>query len=136
MNNKSESPFEGEVVINAESFNSGISQKMKSMSVPASAGPGDLQLTMDYPMGDDVRYWSEFRPSLYKLTVNLKNSKGDVIDSDSTDFGMRDFKTSGTHFEVNGHQIFLRGTLECCIFPLTGYPPTDIEFVDESSSDG
>ena len=23
--------------------------------------------------------------------------------------------------------IFLRGTLECCIFPLTGYPPTDVD---------
>ena len=26
---------------------------------------------------------------------------------------------------INGRPIFLRGTLECCIFPLTGYPPTD-----------
>jgi hypothetical protein len=38
---------------------------------------------------------------------------------------MREFKTRGTRFEVNGQQIFLRGTLECCIFPITGYPPTD-----------
>ena len=36
-------------------------------------------------------------------------------------------KPTGTHFEVNGHQVFLRGTLECCIFPLTGYPPTDVD---------
>ena len=28
---------------------------------------------------------------------------------------------------INGVPIFLRGTLECCIFPLTGYPPTDID---------
>ena len=28
---------------------------------------------------------------------------------------------------MNGRPIFLRGTLECCIFPLTGYPPTDVE---------
>ncbi len=40
---------------------------------------------------------------------------------------MRDFKTEGTHFTVNGKRIFLRGTLECCIFPLTGYPPTDVK---------
>ncbi len=39
---------------------------------------------------------------------------------------MREFKTTGTRFEVNGQQIFLRGTLECCIFPLHGYPPTDV----------
>ena len=40
-------------------------------------------------------------------------------------FGFRDFKAAGTRFSVNGRPIFLRGTLECCIFPLTGYPPTD-----------
>ena len=45
----------------------------------------------------------------------------------SEDFGMREFKTNGTHFEVNGQQIFLRGTVECSIFPLTGYPPTDVK---------
>jgi hypothetical protein len=57
--------------------------------------------------------------------VNLKGLKGEMLDSKSEDFGMREFKTRGTRFEVNGQQIFLRGTLECCIFPITGYPPTD-----------
>jgi len=28
---------------------------------------------------------------------------------------------------LNGRPMMLRGTLECCIFPLTGYPPTDLE---------
>ena len=32
----------------------------------------------------------------------------------------------GTQFTINNRAIFLRGTLECCIFPLTGYPPTDV----------
>jgi hypothetical protein len=64
---------------------------------------------------------------LYKLSVNLLGSKGEILDSESEDFGMRDFKTRGTRFEVNGRQIFLRGTLECCIFPLSGYPPTDLK---------
>jgi hypothetical protein len=27
---------------------------------------------------------------------------------------------------LNGRPVFLRGTLECCIFPRTGYPPTDV----------
>ena len=66
-------------------------------------------------------------PSLYKLTVSLKGHRGEMIDQYLQDFGMRDFKTNGTHFTVNGQKIFLRGTLECCIFPLTGYPPTDVK---------
>ena len=61
-----------------------------------------------------------------QLSADLKE-KGKVIDNKNVDFGMREFKANGTLFEVNGNPVFLRGTLECCIFPLTGYPPTDIE---------
>jgi len=34
--------------------------------------------------------------------------------------------TRGTQFTMNDRPVFLRGTLECAIFPLTGYPPTDV----------
>jgi len=40
--------------------------------------------------------------------------------------GCGEFKASGTRFEINGQPVFLRGTTECCIFPLTGYPPSDV----------
>ena len=123
--NKSGGSFKGEVEIHSESFNTSI-QKLKSRTVSAVTESKDLQLVIDYPMGNKIEQWSEFKPSLYKLYVNLKGSKGELIDSESVDFGMREFKTNGTRFEVNGRQIFLRGTLECCIFPLTGYPPTDM----------
>ena len=39
---------------------------------------------------------------------------------------MRKLAIRGTQFVINGRPIFLRGTLECGIFPLTGYPPTDV----------
>ncbi len=42
-------------------------------------------------------------------------------------FGLREVGVQGTQITLNGRPIFLRGTLECCIFPLTGYPPTDVE---------
>jgi len=124
--NKTGAPFRGEVEVQCGSFNSGTSQKLKSVRASAFTGSNDLQLVIDYPMGNKITLWNEFTPSLYKLSVNLKGSKGEILDSDSQDFGMREFKTNGTRFEVNGRQIFLRGTLECCIFPITGYPPTDI----------
>jgi hypothetical protein len=127
LTNNSGTLFKGEVVIGCESFNSGISQKLKSLSLSANTDSRDLQLVFEYPMGTNTVLWSEYKPSLYKLFVNLKGPNGKVLDSESEDFGMREFKTKGTHFELNGQQIFLRGTLECCIFPLTGYPPTDIK---------
>jgi hypothetical protein len=40
---------------------------------------------------------------------------------------MREFKTNGRQFEINGRPIFLRGTVENCVFPLTGYAPMDVK---------
>jgi Glycosyl hydrolases family 2, sugar binding domain/Glycosyl hydrolases family 2 len=126
LSNKSGANFKGEVNIKCGSFNSGLSQKLKNLTVAANIDSNDLQLVIDYPMGDKIELWSEYKPSLYKLSVDLRGAKGEELDFRTEDFGMRDFKTSGTRFEVNDQQIFLRGTLECCIFPLTGYPPTDV----------
>jgi hypothetical protein len=38
-----------------------------------------------------------------------------------------DVGTMGTQFTMNGRPLFLRGTLKCSVWPLTGYPPTDVE---------
>jgi hypothetical protein len=124
--NKSKSSFKGVISVHAESADSGDVRKLRIIKVPASTDSNDLQLAFDYPMGNKIKLWSEYNPSVYKLSVNLLDQKGDLLDSESEKFGMREFKTKGTRFEVNGQQVFLRGTLECCIFPLTGYPPTDI----------
>ena len=127
LTNRSGIPFKGKVLLQAESFNSGITQKLKSKIVSVATSSDELRMEIDYPMGDKVRLWDEFNPSLYKLSVELKGPRGELIDLSSKDFGMREFKAEGTRFEVNGKRIFLRGTLECCIFPLTGYPPTDLK---------
>jgi hypothetical protein len=58
-----------------------------------------------------------------KVLVNQGKNKQDEKE---VSFGMREFKSEGTQFTVNGNLIFLRGTLECAEFPKTGFPPTDI----------
>lgn len=78
-----------------------------------------------YPMGNRPLLWDEFNPNLYKLSVQLKN--GEETDVRTVSFGMREFAARGTQFTINGRLTFLRGTLECAIFPETGYPPTDVE---------
>jgi hypothetical protein len=42
-------------------------------------------------------------------------------------FGMREFKAAGRQFTINGRPVFLRGTVNNCEFPLTGYPAMDEE---------
>ncbi len=96
--------------------------------------PGDFELkaggntlTVDYPMGGDVKLWSEFNPSLYELTAVLKDAEAEATDTFRTAFGMREFKREGRKLLINGQPVFLRGTLECAIFPKTGYPATSEE---------
>ncbi len=86
-----------------------------------TCAPGSTAVALDLPMGDDVRLWDEFAPDLYELTAGIGADRKAVV------FGMREFGTNGTQFAINGRTRFLRGTLECCIFPLTGYPSMDVE---------
>jgi hypothetical protein len=81
---------------------------------------------MDYPLGEDALLWDEFNPNVYELLLTLK-SKNET-DETTADFGLREFSVGGTHLAINGRPVFLRGTLECAIFPLTGYPPTETAY--------
>lgn len=82
----------------------------------------------DHPLGADALPWDEYAPNLQRLAVELQNQQGQVLDSRAVTFGLRELGIDGTQFTINGRKIFLRGTLECCIHPLTGYPPTDLAY--------
>ncbi|GAA4307121.1 sugar-binding domain-containing protein [Aestuariibaculum suncheonense] len=86
---------------------------------------GITTIELEYPMGDNPKLWDEFNPNLYDMYFSLRSETG--LNKKIETFGMRDFKTKGTIFTINNRPVFLRGTLECAIFPLTGYPPTDID---------
>jgi hypothetical protein len=125
IRNKSGDPFQGKLQLQARSFNSEKSHSPARFSKHISV-PGEEQVVeLVYPMGEESLLWSEFSPSLYHLEVELADEGGNAVDGLREAFGMREFKAVGTRFAVNGRPLFLRGTLECCIFPLTGYPPTD-----------
>ena len=71
--------------------------------------------------------WSEFRSNLYQLEVTLDATvEGEkYTDKASVAYGVRNVGSQDTQVTINDRPVFLRGTLECCIFPKTGYPPTD-----------
>lgn len=75
-------------------------------------------------MGNAFKTWSEFNPNLYNIKVSLENDNG-LQDTKESVFGMREFTIDKKHFKINGTPISLRGTTDCSVFPLTGYPPTD-----------
>ena len=78
-------------------------------------------LEVEIDMTDSCELWSEFNPAYYELTAIYAS------DTVRTSFGMRDIKIEGRQFYLNGGPMWLRGTVENCCFPETGYPPTDVE---------
>ncbi len=80
-----------------------------------------------YPMGEDCSYWDEFSPNVYDMKVKLTLKKTKDVQVSDILFGMREFRDQGTRFSINGRPTFLRGTLECAIFPKTGYPALKVE---------
>ncbi|TFG42577.1 MAG: beta-galactosidase, partial [Bacteroidia bacterium] len=125
VKNPGNADFKGKLTLQAQVFNSLKERKLPGKNVTIVTKSGEQQIIVNYKISDP-QLWSEFTPALYRMSADLKE-KGKIIDSRSVDFGMREFKTKGTRFAVNGRPVFLRGTTECCIFPLTGYPPTDTE---------
>lgn len=87
--------------------------------------PGSNSFSMKIELGKEVLLWDEFDPNLY--TLNLSVVAGREHDTKNTSFGLRKIEASSSGLKINNRPAFLRGTLECAIFPLTGYPSTDPE---------
>lgn len=87
--------------------------------------PGENHIDLVCPIPDSIQAWNEFSPNLYTLRATL--ATGSYKDSREVRFGFRDLAKNEGALLLNNRKIFLRGTLECCIFPLTGYPPMEHE---------
>jgi len=113
------------ITLLAKAFNTKNNHEVPSLTKLFTIAAGDTVLEIVLPMTDKVLLWSEFDPALYKLTATISSGKK-IENKKEVVFGMRDFKIDGTQFTINGQRTFLRGTVNNCEFPLTGYPPTDI----------
>lgn len=84
---------------------------------PCGVSTGEFTMVL----GPDAPKWSEFNPVLHKLTVKAGEASATVK------FGLRDFRTKGTQFTLNGRPMFLRGRHDACVWPLTGAAPMEVE---------
>ncbi|MCH7414367.1 hypothetical protein MM213_12785 [Belliella sp. R4-6] len=119
--NQSDAPVNGDLKINVIDKNS---QKIiKELDYPLALTQGKNIFEYNILFDDNLNVWNEFTPNLYELkcTLNYAQEKSEKSET----FGMRDIKTSGRAILNNNTPIFLRGTLESGIFPLTGYPSMD-----------
>ncbi len=117
---------EGTLSLKARSFNSERVHEPSPKSLECIVPKAGGTVKVRYPLGEEALLWDEFTPNLYELAAHFRARDGRFTDSRKTAFGMRQVGVEGTQFTINGRKTFLRGTLECCIFPLTGYPPTDV----------
>jgi hypothetical protein len=99
-------------------------QTVATRSIQVDMVPGQSQKEVKLSLGKDALLWDEFNSNLYTVKAQLRSANASA-DATSTTFGLREITNEGSMMQVNGRRIFLRGTLECNIFPLTGHPPMD-----------
>lgn len=125
INNGSER-ISGKIELSAKSFNTGNLHVVQPVAFKYQAGPHDTVVAeINLHLGNKMLLWDEFDPALYRLQVVMKSTSG--TDNRQVQFGMREITTSGNKVQVNGRTVYLRGDLNNCEFPLTGYAPMDVE---------
>ncbi|MEW6072824.1 MAG: glycoside hydrolase N-terminal domain-containing protein [Planctomycetota bacterium] len=92
---------------------------------PVELPPGGGTTERTLEVGGPVHAWSEHDPRRYVLAVELRSAAG--RDFLRLPFGFRTVRREGRHILVNGERVFLRGTLDCCVYPRTGHPPLTVE---------
>lgn len=96
----------------------------KEFPVTWKAEGGSAEIEVQFPK--EAQNWDEFHPVLQKISLSLKGENAD--DSRELSFGLRRFSARGNEFILNGRPVYFRGTHHGGDFPLTGYPPTDVEY--------
>jgi len=116
---------EGKIALLINPFDPLREKEAVSTSMPVAWGNQGGAFQAELKLDTQAKVWDEFNPEIYRLMVRLVSKE--ATDIEEVHFGLREISTQGTQFTLNGRKIFIRGTLECCIFPLTGHPPTDVE---------
>lgn len=89
----------------------------KQVSLPVSG------TTINLPFNNATSLWDEFNPNLQHLKVTV--ASGAYRDTQTIIYGKRVLSTSKGQFVVNGNPVLMRGPVNECVYPLTGYPPMD-----------
>lgn len=123
--NESPSAQETNITIGADGKSEGNSQEIENYSKKIVVDKGENIVKLNFNFNGKMELWDEFNPHLYEMTISLKCKAG--TDTRKIVTGFREIKAEGQRFAVNGRPAFLRGTLECAIFPKTGFPPANKE---------
>ncbi len=125
INNLLNKEVDETLLLCAHTINTKTTNRIKSLSKKIHLNKDTTVINIEYLMGASPLLWDEFSPNTYSMQTSISGDAGN--DKVNTGFGMKNFAIEGTRFTVNGRPVFLRGTLECAIFPKTGYPETGVK---------
>ena len=126
IQNSSFTDAAGKISISAKSFNTATKHQTQIVSTDYDVSKGEkVLIEMNLPFGDKMLTWDAFDPALYMLNAVIQPKSGQRFQK-VVQFGMRDFSIKEGKFLINGRPVFLRGTVNNCEFPLTGYPAMDV----------
>ena len=95
-----------------------------ALEVASAPNDGKFEFVVNFSQG--FKTWDEFAPNLYQLQLKLEGRDWRNVPT-VVSFGMRDFRTQGGQFTINGRPTYLRGNHDGGNFPLTGYPSCDLK---------
>lgn len=95
-------------------------------SVPSFTGTKVLILSV--PLPAPLRMWDDVNPALHVVELRARTAVGTRIFEHqiAVPFGIREISAKNRQFVLNGRPVFLRGTVENAVFPLTAYPPVEL----------
>lgn len=107
--------------LSPESGDTTLSQAQQSFSCVPGLTTNETTLQLMTP----AQAWDEFQTARYRLRAALRNADGE-LDEANIGFGFRQVERVGKEIQINGRRIFLRGTLDCAVYPRTGHPPMTV----------
>ena len=98
-----------------------VEGQISDTKIQIPAGGGEWEIP--FPQSQREKRWDEFAPAMHTLELTLQ--AGRFRDQKEIIYGVRDLATKDKQFTLNGRPILLRGPVDECVYPLTGYPPMD-----------
>lgn len=104
---------------------SDVEEILQNLDIPIIIKAGVKQIVAHFQLEGNIKRWDEFEPYLYDFsaTIRIEEEIKEVIHM-TRRMGFCNMDNSNGVLKINGVQRFLRGNIDCCVYPLTGYPPT------------
>lgn len=116
--------YTGEALVRYQMGGEGDTVLLSGDETISLSGERYQSVTFCLSLPDGMTPWSEFTPVLYHFDVQLVTDQ--TASRKSVTFGLRNLEVQAGQILLNGHPVFLRGTVENCTFPLTFAPPTEL----------